>query len=232
MKAPCPDCGAPTDQVPGMNILFRCDPCEAIANAAQDSRIIEEKKHKREVFWKGICPEAFRETNPKHPGLSQVGLDAARSWLQLPTTDKRGLGFIGWTGLGKTRILYLALRACLDRGQKVMAIGSTEHARCAIRAAGGAGADTRTQDSSRQTIELCKRADVCLVDDLGKGTATPRSIEAMEELIDYRTSHNKAILWSANAGGDWLAAYFGADSGPPIVRRLSECSITPDLPRQ
>ena len=227
--APCPDCGTLTEQFPALRIRFHCDACTAKHEAAEQAAFESERRARRERFWRSICPEEYRHTDPKDPRLDQTCLKAARHWCRSQT--HLGLGLVGRTRLGKTRCLYLALRACLDRGQRVMAVRSKIHARDAVTAAGGNGADSRQQDEARQLLRRCIEADVLLLDDLGKGTPTPRAIEALDDLVEERTSRRRPILWTANAGGDWLAEHFGEDAGAPIMARLAEFSITPELPR-
>jgi len=237
--APCPDCGQPTEQFPALHIRLRCDTCAAReeAEATQSTRSADDAR--RAAHWRSICPAEYRDTDPKDPRLDPTCLAAARAWCHSITNQNSpadaksvgGLGLVGATRLGKTRCLYLALQARHRAGQRVMAVRAKVHARAATTAAGGNHADSRTRDTAHQLLRRCITADVLLLDDLGKGTPTPRAIEAMEDLVEERTSRRRPILWSANAGSEWLAHHFGEDSGPAIIARLAEFSHIPDLPR-
>ena len=230
---PCPSCGEPTPQVPGLGITLHCDDCTEKIEAERNAHEIERVNARREKHWREICPGGYRETDATDPRLNQIALESARDWVRNHKAGcTRGLSLIGRSGLGKTRIAYLALKACHDSGERVFAIRAKELAAAAVRAAGGGNANSRQQDEATQTLRACISADVLLLDDLGKGSATPRVIESIEDLIEDRTANKRPIIWTSNAGGDWLEEFFGPDSGPPIVRRLSEFCESPELPRE
>lgn len=230
--APCPDCGLPTPQIPHLGINVCCDDCHLLRTHSADKRAIEEREGKMSAHWRAICPGGYADTRANDPRLNSTALEAARVWVRSRRGGAtKGLALIGTSGIGKTRISYLALKAIHDAGERVMAIRAKTHARRAVEAAGGSHVDARGQDEARQTLRQCMTADVLLLDDLGKGKPTPRAVEAMEDLVEERTSRKRPIIWTANAGGEWLAEHFGADSGPPIVRRLAEFSHAPELPR-
>ena len=211
------------------NIQMRCDECSFKLDQQRIREIDAQRAARKERHWKRICPPQYRATDPQDPRLDPICLATTERW-RIDEANPKGIGLVGRTGLGKTRCLYLALHRVFDEGYSVMAVSHAAHAEAATAAAGGASEAIR-QDEARSLLKRCMAADVLLLDDIGKPRMTPTRVEAMEVLIETRTSKDRPILWSANSGSDWLIEYFGGDSGKAITRRLAEFSEIPVLPR-
>ena len=225
VKAPCPDCGIETAQLPGCGVRFRCDSCSEKVEREEREERNRKNDYQRRIHWEKICPEGYRATDPNHPGLDQDLLKFSRDWARTrgwESPTKPGLGLIGPTRLGKTRVAYLLLKHLADSGKSVWAVRAKVHARQAVTAAGGNSADKRSQSEARHALHQALNADITLIDDLGKISASPRAIEAFEDLIEHRTSLGLPLIWTANGSSKWLTSLFGPDSGPPIVARLAE----------
>lgn len=196
----------------------RCPACEgALTTSAERERDAARAKA-RDAKWMKACPTIYRDTNPADSRLNQAALALSQAW---PTTSTRGLGFIGTTGKGKTRCLFLALRRAHAAGSNVAAISHTKFSRVAMDAFSG---DAEEKAIARERLKHLHTADVVLIDDLGKPPSTERADSELEELVEDRTSEALPILWSANGSGEWLIKRFGVDRGEPTVRRLAEFS--------
>lgn len=199
----------------GAKVCRACIEASAAEAAAYGKRLDAER---REEKWCRQCPTIYRDTNPADTRLDHAALNLAMAW---PVASPRGLGFIGRTGKGKTRCLFLALRRAHEAGADVAAISHTKFSRVAMDAFSG---DAEEKSIARQKLAHLHRADVVLIDDLGKPPSTERADSELEELVEDRTSEALPILWSANGSGEWLIKRFGVDRGEPTVRRLAEFS--------
>ena len=193
-----------------------CPACFEIRNsaAAAVQKLNEEKQ--REEKWAEVCPPLYRDTDATR--INQRCVEASLTW---DCNGTRGLGFVGETGSGKTRALYLALRRALDSGLRCASISHNSFSRCVQEAFAGEGT---TRAAARERLNNLHRCPVVLLDDLGKPPATERADAELEELVEIRTSQLLPILWTANGSSAWLMKRMGADRGEPLVRRLSEFS--------
>ena len=223
---PCCDCRSPfARQVLVINGSKygsgRCDPCITRFTATTESKRQMDADTERESIWAKVCPASYRDTDPRDTRLNATARSVAGRWDA--ARAMRGVGLIGSTGLGKTRCLFLALHRAHKEGRRVAAISHAKFGRVAMDAFSGQ-AEERAR--AKDTLRALHRADVLLLDDLGKPPSTERADSELEELIEDRTAHSRPILWSANGSGDWLISRFGADRGEPTVRRLAEfCEV-------
>lgn len=194
-----------------------CSPCITKTQEEAEQRQKKEEAEKKEERWRKICPPIYRDTDQTDERLNREALKAALEWRG----DSKGLGFIGTTGRGKTRSLFIALRRAFEAGRSCVAITHNHFTRVVQDAFAGEGEEKR---NARTTLERLKNWDVLLLDDLGKPPSTDRADSELEELIEHRTAYKLPILWSANGSGEWLIARLGQDRGPALVRRLGEFS--------
>lgn len=227
ITGPCRTCGQPTDQFAGSNLKFNCDACDAQLEDGAKTDYQRRQDEKRARHWENICPAEYRETDTSNPALNQQCLALAQHF----ELGGKGLGFVGSTGIGKTRTLFLALRRVHDLGFSTMAIHHEAHTAASIAAAGGER-DAMEQAKAKELLRRCRRAKALLFDDIGKGRSTPTAVEEFSALIEYRTSRKLVTLWTSQAGAKWMIERLGPDAGPAIARRLAEFSTIPDLPRQ
>lgn len=220
---PCGECGTPFERTV-FNLFGRrlgsrlCPPCQEMANREAKAKQESFERGIREEKWNRACPLIYRDTNLNDARLRLPIVESVMGWE--PRAGK-GLGVIGTTGLGKTRCLFMALRKAFDLEMSVAAISHTKFSRIAMDAFSG---DKEDKGTAREVLRELHRAEVLLLDDLGKPPSTERADSELEELIEERTSQGCAILWSANASGEWLVKRFGIDRGEPLVRRLAEFS--------
>lgn len=191
---------------------FACPPCVERSEADKVAEEQRQKQKGREDKWNAVCPPLYRDTDLSHTGLSRAAVDCVRRWDM-----KRGIGLIGESGRGKTRVLFVALRRAHEAGKFVRVVSHNRFSKIVIEAFSGDG----RAESGKELMWL-RKTDYLMIDDLGKAPSTERADAEMEELIEYRVSNDLPILWSANAAGGWLENRFGPDRGPALVRRLAQ----------
>lgn len=195
-----------------------CDTCAKVQSDEWEKQQREEEERRRmgEVNqkWRDKCPPIYQTSDLSHPGLSPEALKMVQEWDGL-----RGLGIVGTTGKGKTRLLCCAIKRGMDAGwfAGFEIISHTAFSGVARRAACG---DPKNEDERK--LRHLRDVHCLLLDDLGKAPNTERADAELEELIEYRTTHQLPILWTANGSGAWLEARFGPDRGPALLRRLTE----------
>lgn len=208
------DSSDPLERVKAKMTLY-CETCLPIALSEAEAREAPEKARKLEERWCRICPQEYQQTDLSRETLAAAFVVRAINWIP----GSKGLGFIGPSGKGKTRLLYLALRKAFMEGLWVHATTHLAFRKVAIDAYSAEG---ESRYDARAKLDMMSRVDVLLFDDLGKAPSTEGVDSEFEELIERRTSNDRSILWSANASGQWLIERFGPDRGDPIVRRLGE----------
>lgn len=207
----------------GARMARFCLACLPSVTADSEQARIAEEAAEREARWAKICPAEYRDTDLTHDGLAPEFVTAAKEWRPGP---RRGLGFISDSGRGKTRLLYVALHTAFSAGLWTHATSHLTFRKVAIDASSAEG-DNRY--AARAKLDMMARVDVLLFDDIGKPASTECVDSEFEDLIERRTSQRKPILWSSNGAGEWLIRRFGEDRGKPIVRRLAEFSLCPEV---
>lgn len=194
-----------------------CPSCCERLSVEHLAKIEVERKRRQEFLWARICPEIYRETDLAR--IVSARLDLVNAWNMGPN----GLGFVGETGRGKTRLLFLALRRAFDAGRTVAAVS---HNRFSLLAQNAFAGETQERGDARATFANYRTVNVLLLDDLGKAPRTERADAEFEELVEHRCANKLPILFTANASGEWLMRRFGEDRGPALVRRLGEfCEV-------
>lgn len=162
-------------------------------------------------------PSIYRvEFEPKKSQLPKHVIAAVREWM--PSCGK-GLGLTGTTGLGKTRLL---VRVLMRLKCSWLFLPSTKFAKCLTEQY----EHWPVGSEALAKLKTAKRCDVLLLDDVGQENATQNASSALYDLIEYRTSEGKPILWTCNLSGEELANQHKT-RGPALVRRLREFSIMP-----
>lgn len=194
----------------------RCKPCWGKHDLQLQAEAERADEQKREDEWRSVCPALYCDTDIHHPDLSKTFIKAATGWSP---NSSRGLGFIGGTGLGKTRCLFVALRRAFDAGFYIRYITHNAFSKLVLLAFAGEG---EARKEAMLSLANLGKVGVLLMDDLGKAPATERADAELEEIIETRSANKLPFLWSSNAGGEWLEKRLGADRGAPLVRRLAE----------
>lgn len=216
------DSGCDALSVRILNMKTFCSECSERMIAEDSERARAMERERREASWLSICPPLYRETRLDHPDLNPEMKAAASAWDPL-NPGRMGLGFMGRTGHGKTRLLYLCLKRAFDEGLSVHSIKHLAFADAIIRKHFSRLHEDK--DKADNLIARLATVDVLLLDDLGKAISSEHCDCELLELIETRYSAKLPTLWSSNGHGAWLANRLGVDRGPAIVRRLAETSV-------
>lgn len=177
----CPHCKAPIESARGLMRRFgppACAPCAARREA--EIRVEQLRSH-----WTRICPEAFRDTNPNHPGFDLA------AWAQVKGNPfGSSLLLVGPSGAGKTRMAMHRLKLELNKGRTVKAIFAEEIS------------DHPKFASRLDRLKALCIPDTLLLDDALLAGASNRDTSAfLKDLIDRRQRHAKATIVTAQIDG-------------------------------
>lgn len=227
VEMPCRNCGD-TFTTQQLNILghkfhfrYLCPPCDAEKVASDQEKEDAKRLSEQRIAWEAICPPIYRDTD-----LARIDSRCAKIALDWDASGSVGVGLLGSTGAGKTRALYHAMQRAHRLGRSCAAISHNAFSRAVGIAFSGDGTD---RAEARHRLEQLRRAQVVLIDDLGKAPSTERTDAELEDLVEERTANRRPILWTSNGSAGWLAKRLGNDRGEPFVRRLSEFSTIVSL---
>ena len=133
------------------------------------------------------------------------------------TFNPVGLGFIGGSGKGKTRAAVLLLKRMEEEGYNTFFLSGTD---LALNSANQFADNPTIKTIALSILACCRKADVLMLDDLGKNKMTDRSESELYDLLEYRTSRRLPTIWTSNSAGKDLRSMFSQDRGEAIIRRL------------
>jgi DNA replication protein DnaC len=192
----CPDC-ALAFEVEWFDSPFSIDPdqpvyCDACAekNFAEwehQQKLEELKSRYFEAFRKGLVSEAFRDalfsnSDKSVEAINPEAWGMAREWPQL-----KNLYIYGGVGVGKSFMALCVLRRAFAKGQKVAEVSARRFAKVSDQFREGDG-----------IMDLWKRADWLLLDDIDKARWTLDRIDALWELLDARCSGRRRTIITSN----------------------------------
>lgn len=198
---------------------------ECVDALAADRREQERQQVKKEALrarlelWGRLCPPEFlKPIDFTRPGARQDNFDAIMAWRHNP----KGLIILGASGHCKTRFAYALLKREHLAGRKVMAVTHIEFRQKVTTL-------SQTEPGKSSLFNwACMKAQIWLLDDLGKANTTPASEEALAEVIDYRTKHGLPIIATTNNSFAQLQEKFSGERGKPMLRRLTDyCTELP-----
>ena len=208
----CRECGNNFELLwPSLARLVQvCPECSERHAEEDQRRIVENSSLVREENWKHRCPYDFRATDrAKLP--NKPAAEKALAWKY----GSRGLLLVGFTGLGKSRVLWL--------------IGKREYLAkrsvAVLDCESGLIYASKYSQSSRdvqQWIDGLLEVDLLLMDDVFKSKLTDSFESALFTIISGRTERGKPIILSTNDTGSVLINRLSPDRGEPMVRRLRE----------
>lgn len=189
------------------------DACAKSQIARQKAeKIITHQKAQLET-WQGICPEEFRKTlDTSKRGYNQARYGMVMAWQ----FGEIGLRLIGPSGKCKTRFCYQLLGRELRAGRTVAGIMHGE-----FRSKISALAFSSSQHAFDFTQTLIK-VDLLLIDDLGKGRATPAAEEAFYALVDGRNRKCRPTLYTMNTDLETFLGTCSEEYRQPLLRRIED----------
>jgi DNA replication protein DnaC len=192
-----------------------CDHCvERLIN--EEARNYFKKKTESRVscLMRSVPPLYYETDKNRLPFDAVVTMD---SWEFNP----RGIGLVGKSGAGKSRLGIILLQRIAGQGKLCFFLPATLYANaCADQFSD----DHQVKHKAEITLNMAHDASVLMIDDLGKNRMTERAESSLYELLEYRTSHMRPTIWTSNSNGTQLHKMFSPDRASAILRRLTEFS--------
>jgi hypothetical protein len=199
--------------------------CEACAAAVREQLYGKEEPE---------SPEALRERRLGECGIPDLGrwrrelawnLGEVRDWVWHRRYRKSLWLSCRQSGIGKTLGCYDVAQELALEGEDVMWIDCVQWFRetCMMLASDPEGAEER--------IRRAKRCSLLILDEVGKQSATTRSLEILWDVIDARTRVLRRRTWlTTNLDGEGLARFVGVQF--ETVRRRLQDHFEPWTPRE
>lgn len=186
-----------------------CNRCQTDRDDDQRARVRRNAEADRAEAVRRVIP-------PMYLAIPEASIPIA---LQKEINDKwnppKGIGIIGPAGTFKTTALAHFLANAMEKwGKRCEFINGAEFSRVAGSIA--VGRDEKIRD--------LRTAEILLFDDIGKGKFTETSEQELWALLEYRTSHLKPTLWTANSGAKKLSGMLSDDRSASIIGRLGDYS--------
>lgn len=233
----CPDCaarGVSTLVSPdnweqlrpgGMWLLAEgaCSKCEDIA--ATSAR--EEMRKRGLERYRESVPKKYRpladggrtdltcDDWKEHKGAAQVAF--LRGWKR---HEKPFAGVIGPGGICKSRAVAILARDLAVMGRRILWVNGTNLSWCGEHQKRG-GFETKAK--AYNSLKEMRDADVLILDDLWKGADSVSYHTVLYDLLEYRGSREKTMLWTANTHPSDFPN-IPADIRDPLVGRILEDS--------
>jgi DNA replication protein DnaC len=189
----------------------------AMRQKEREERAARELQRRKER-WE-VLPALYRELFD--PKKSRLGRDAIQHCKVWTPESGVGIGLVGATGLGKTRLITTVLRRFHESHNWVY-LPAFEMSNLVAKQ--WSDDDWTAMDAVRR-LKQAKRVAILVIDDVGDERSTEASSAFLKELAEHRMSHKLPILWTSNLTKEALAAKHGVQ-GAAVVRRLLEsCTI-------
>jgi len=164
-----------------------------------------------ERSWTFLCPPAYRNTIPEQlPNFAKF--EEVQNWQFGPT----GLVAVGPPRSGKTRSVFKLLERLHFEGRKILVLNPTD-LKLAITTAWS------DANAAKEWVRQVRHTDVLFLDDIDTVKLTEAMEEALYDVFEFRPTHEKPVIATANQTGRELAARMAANGrGPKIVERMRE----------
>lgn len=165
-------------------------------------------------WWDETCPPNYKEviTGKRFPAhCDAAAIKRVADWNY---SERKGLVLIGASGIGKTMSLWLKARDLEKAGIKPVFLSAVEFARKLAIAA-------RDLDKA----EWLMKANVLIVDDLGKEKLSAAVAPLIWEVIDSRNNHRLPTLISTRfRGSSFVDRFSDPILGEDVRGRIADCS--------
>ena len=186
-----------------------CDPC----SESHQQRDPDSETSTRRASFRATLPKAFRDTDRTRLPRSLVQAVEDYRFSSI------GLGFVGASGAGKTRVMLLLLERLAASGKSCEWITSTD---LAYLSADQFSDHPQDKHQAKETLRRLRRSQVMFIDDLGKSRMTDRVETELFDILDCRTREGLPTFWTSNSGGQDLLAMLSADRGEALLRRIGK----------
>lgn len=217
-STPCVRCGVLVDYDPAFfpkSWLIKIQ-CEACSHAVAEQDRKERRGDQLNKVWARKCPPLYQDTVQGRLPLQDKSTNA----LEWKFEDAIGLNLWGFPDTGKTRTLYLVLKALHFAGRKVL-----------VFAPGRFEIELGTRDfkRSRWIMTLCDYPFLAF-DDFDKLNLTKEQELVLFQIIDYRMANRLPLLLTHNSTADALEYKFR--QGVAMVRRIREFTHSIHFPEK
>lgn len=214
----CPHCRRSTPRTRawfhGRWIAFAPYPCDCEGYKAEVARI--ERREEERGMRRVEVPERFAET---------AGRADARSMVAA-IKGGRGVYLHGPNGTGKTTMAYAVASALAAEGWRVEVTTLA-----AIRS--DLSDVFATGDAQQAIFRRLAKADLLVLDDLGKESPNPKTAETLYRVVNDRYERRRAVLVTSNFGRGELAARLaeGCDrsTAKAVASRLAEMTESVEM---
>lgn len=191
-----------------------CDKCAERRESREPQAMKDEK---RKQVWDRMVGSYYYIFDPNRiPQAIRPHLDNVFAWH--PDCPK-GVGFLGKSRSGKSRVLFELGRRLYVRGQDVYPTSGIEFA----EKVSGQVNNKEDFESYMARVKNCK---ILVLDDADKLNFTPAVEASYYGMLEYRRRFQKPILVSVNSTGKEMAQNATQNRGEPIVNRLRDlCEI-------
>lgn len=189
------------------------DACATARTQKLKAEAIMREQMRRLGDWRLICPAEFQKTiDPDKKGYNRARNETVLAWK----FGEIGLRLVGPSGKCKTRFAYSLLGREFKDGRKVASIMHGEF-RAKVSALGAVSSEKAFDFTS-----MLAGVDILLLDDLGKGRATPAAEEAFYFLIDSRVKACRPTLYTMNTDLETFLAGCSEEYRQPLLRRIED----------
>lgn len=213
MDTRCRDCGTlfttPVASICGRTLFAsQCDDCAALE---ETQRLIRPSRDLARE-WLGKVGSYYADFEMTQlPYDSQPIAEIVLAW----TVGAKGIGLVGPTGTGKSRILH-------ELGQRLYAAGVDVHPTSGIEFGQKVGRKADDMGIWHAYLDRCERCVVLLLDDADKMNLTAATEAEYYGLLEMRRKWLRPILATLNLTGVELAGTASANRGAPIITRLRD----------
>lgn len=237
-----------TREIEGWKGMFEsrtCNDCTARARAEEAVEIQRSRDHHAAFLAgqvDGMTPERLLTPDIMHP---EFNLDLWRKVTEWhPTREKPWLGIIGATGESKTRCAFLRLRqfamadaqawdgrgnapnldALAISGMRFNKLVVEQHSNAALPGASLTRSSASVGEVAAGILRKARKADILILDELGKVKPTAGTVNEFFDLIDHRSARNLLTIWTSNTRPEQFCAAWGEEYGAPGAGRIIEAS--------
>ena len=213
-------------------IACPCCVAKQEADKADKQRVERDRRRKEAVYItrrnaRKYTPEVMRESDIEHPLFHKKGWEQLKSWR--PTMQKPWMGIIGAeSGTSKSRIAFQLASEVAETMAETMLCAPTLYFITSYDLTATVRKLTSNtftdQHKAQDKLKKMREASLLLVDDLGKGRLSPMVAEELFAILNHRSNHGLAMIWTSNSTPDEICSHMSDDIREPMIRRLREFS--------
>jgi len=216
----CIDCGTTDDlrsKHPWNDVSY-CEKCwEKEVQRCEEAREREEREARQlrhDHIFNERCPKTMQQLDRDH---FPSDLDTYDAIMSAPLTDK-GIIILGITGAGKSRTMWQLAKRLITQDHRYVEILEDCRFGRMIECSYDNG-----MSGHDKLIDNFQRAEVLMIDDLGKAKMTARVETDLFAIIDYRYAEGSPTVITTQFIGETLLRRFACkETGAAIVRRIKE----------